>query len=235
MTWTSPCLCFSGAKEEICLDLTRALRATMFNRPETRSYAVTDFVVRGVFPFGAAIKVHLVNEEEGLFIPLIVRPTADGFRATVPAGHIVEQWGVNRKLMELSFFPDLMQSRVGEEGFFLLPDWSGTLVRFADHAPMVNRDRLYMDQEQWEKLNLLNCFAVNRQGKGVLGIVHKGDFNCYVTTELNQRSENRIYAAFVLRKKRGRRSSRRTRKWSTPSPQDARRSIPGWRYVTRNT
>jgi hypothetical protein len=203
MTWTMPCLRLTGFGDDVCLDLTRALRVTMHNRPETRNYIVTDFAVRGVFPFGAALKVHLVNEEEGLFIPLIIRPTADGFRATVPAGQIVEQWGMNRKVMEIALFPELMQSRVGDEGFFLLPCWSGTLVRFANHAPTVNRDRLYMDQEQWEKLNLLNCYAVNRQGKGVLGIVHKGDFNCYVTTELNQKGDNRIYAAFVLRRKEG--------------------------------
>ncbi len=203
MTWKMPMVSITGPKGEFNLDLTKALRVTMFNRPETRPYTVSKFVVMGVFPYGDSLKVHLVNEDEGLFIPLIIKPTDDGFRATVPAGQIVEQYGMNRKVMEVAIFPDLMQSRVGEEGFFLLPCWSGALVRFAEHAPLINRDRLYMDQEQWEKLNLMNCFAMNRAGAGILGIVHKGDFNCYVTTELNQKGENRIFAAFVLRKKEG--------------------------------
>jgi hypothetical protein len=203
MTWKAPVLALSGPVGEVELDLSRALRATMFDRAVTRSYTVSEFLARGAYPFGDALKVHLVNEKEGLFIPLILRPTEDGFRATVPAGQIVEQWGMNRKLMELALFPELMVSRVGEEGFFLLPCWSGALVRFARHEPLVNRDRLYMEQEHWERLNLMNCFAMNRGGKGLLGIVHKGDFNCYVTTELNQGGENRIYPAFTLRRSEG--------------------------------
>ena len=185
----------------VTLDLRTALRARMFNRPETRFYTVSEFEVRGVYPAGDVLKVHLVNAKEGLFIPLILRATRDGLRATVPAGQIVEQFGINRKIMDLAIFPELMQTRVGDNGFYLIPCWSGTLVRFKPHAPFVNRDRIYMDQEEWEKLNLLNCFAVNHAGKGILGIVHKGDFNCQVVSEMNQSGINRLYASFILRTK----------------------------------
>jgi hypothetical protein len=194
---------FQGAAGEVGVDLTCALRATIYDRVLVRRYTVGAFVVRGVYPFDGGLKVHLVNESEGLFIPLIMRPTIDGFRATVPAGQIVEQHGINRKLMELALFPEVMTSRVGEEGFFLLPCFSGTLVRFKDHAPTINRDRIYMEQTEWEKLNLMNCFAMNRQGRSILGIVHKGDFNCHVVTEVNQKGVNRIYASFQLRRKEG--------------------------------
>jgi hypothetical protein len=203
LTGTPPVLRLAGPEGDSSLDLTRALRATMYDRPLTRCYTVSEFAVRGLYPFDGGLKAHLVNEAEGLFVPLILRPEADGFRASVPAGQIVEQRGINRKLMELALFPDLMSSRVGDEGFFLLPCVSGVLVRFREHEPTVNRDRLYMEQPEWEKLNLMNCFAVNRQGRGILGIVHRGDFNCHIVSEINQKGQNRIYPAFTLRRTEG--------------------------------
>lgn len=191
------------ANESVSINLTEALSVRMFNRPETRFYTVNKFELKGIYPFEGGIKLHLANLAEGLFIPLILRPTDDGFRATIPAGQIVEQYGINRKVMDIALFPQLLQSRVGDEGFFLLPCWSGTLVRFKPHTPFINRDRIYMDQDEWEKLNLLNCFAMNRAGEGVLGIVHKGDFACRVVTEINQNGVNRIYPSFILRSKEG--------------------------------
>lgn len=203
MNWKNPVVTFKGTAGEVSLDLSQALQATVYQRPETRCRIVSDFTVQGVYPFDGGLKVHLVNKREGLFVPFILKATEDGFRATVPAGQIVEQNGINLKLMELAIFPDLMTSHVGEDGFFLLPCFSGTLVRFKDHAPTINRDRLYMEQVAWEKFNQMNCFGMNRQGHGILGIVHKGDFNCYVTSEINQDGVNRIFPAFTLREKEG--------------------------------
>lgn len=188
---------------EITLDLSAALRVRLYNRPETRYYEVKDFEVRNVRTCGESYCLHLINQREGLFIPLTLKPSADGFRAIIHAGQIIELLAINRKVMEISLFPELMQSRVGDEGFFIMPCWTGALVRFKEHQPYINRDRIYMHQEEWEKLNLLNCFAMNRNGLGVLGIVHKGDFNCGVTTEINQNRENRIFPSFLLRKTDG--------------------------------
>lgn len=203
MTYENQRIRVKGAAVDVVLDLTRALKAIFYKRDVTRTYTVAEFAVQGVYPFDGGLKVHLVNAKEGLFVPLILKPTDDGFRATVPAGQIVEQHGLNRKLIELALFPELMTSQVGDEGFFLLPCVSGLLVRFKDHAPTVNRDRLYMEQPEWEKLSLMNCFGVNRVGNGILAIVHKGDFNCHAVTEVNQDGINRLYPAFTLRATEG--------------------------------
>ena len=183
------------------IDLTKALRVTMFDRTLTRPYTVSNFEAEGAQPLAHGVRVHLVNREEGLFIPLVFAPEPDGFRVRVLAGQINEQLAINRKILEVGLLPELMTSRVGDEGFFLLPDFSGTLARFKEHVPTVNRDRLYMEQPEWEKFNQMNCFAMRRGQDSVLAVVHRGDFFCHVVSELNQQGANRIYASFGLRHK----------------------------------
>jgi hypothetical protein len=181
------------------LDLTRALRVRMWNRSEIRYFEVSDFDVGAVYPLADGLRIMLVNRSEGLFVPVVFRPTDDGFRVSVPAGEICETRGIDRKIMEIGVLPELMTSRVGQAGWFLLPCFSGTLADFRDRPPIVNRDRLYMEQSEWEKFNLPNAFASNVEGLGVLAIVHKGDFFCHVTTEMNQAGRNRIFPSFGLR------------------------------------
>ena len=181
------------------IDLGRCVRVHMADRVLDRDFTAGGFDVAGVFPQAGGLRVHLYHTEHRLLIPLLFRGSDDGFRVVLPAGQIVEELGINRRLLAVDVLPDLMQTRVGDDGFFLLPCYSGTLVRFADHAPTINLDRLYMDQSQWQKWNLMNCFAVNRNGSSVLAIVHRGDFFCHAVTELNDARANRIYARFGIR------------------------------------
>ena len=191
------------ATRDIRIDIANLLCARMFNCSERREYGSCAFEVRGVFPLVAGLRLLMINDAEGLVIPVMLRGDDDGFRVVIQAAQIVETKGMNRKLMALDVLPDLMNSRVGDDGFFLLPCLSGTLVRFKDYPPSVNRDRIYMDQSEWEKINLMNCFAGKQGDEGILGIVHRGDFFCHVVTELNQDGINRIYPSLGLRHTEG--------------------------------
>jgi hypothetical protein len=181
------------------LNLATVIRARIHDLIELRDRQVDAFEPRLVQPLADGLRLQLVNEEQGLFIPVEFREETNGFRVTVKAGWICEQMSINRRLMALEVLPDLLQTRVGEEGFYLLPDFSGTLVRFKDHAPTVTRDRLYMEQREWEKLGVMNCFGLKQGTRGTLAIVHQGDFFCHAVTEVNQAGANRIYASFGLR------------------------------------
>ena len=189
------------------IDVTRAVRATLHDLSELRDIRVTEFEPRLVQPFGNAqdgsladgFRLQLVNQEHGLFIPVEFRAEDEGFRVTVKAGWICEQMGLNRRLMSLDVLPDFLATQVGDEGFYLLPDFSGTLVRFKEHLPTVNRDRIYMHQSEWEKLSMMNCFGLKQDRQGTLAIIHKGDFFCHAVTEVNQAGRNRLYACFGLR------------------------------------
>ncbi|MFW5798650.1 MAG: DUF5696 domain-containing protein [Planctomycetota bacterium] len=199
ITLTERTLSMTVNGRPIEIDLARCLRVHMADRVLDRHFTASGFDVAGVFPRADGLRVHLYHPEHRLLVPLVFRASADGFRVTLPAGQIVEELGINRRLLAVDLLPDFMQTRVGDDGFFLLPCYSGTLVRFADHASTTHLDRLYMDQSQWEKWNLMNCFAVNRNGSSVLAIVHRGDFFCHAVTELNHSGTNRIYARLGIR------------------------------------
>lgn len=192
-------LAFDGGR----IDLTRALRVRMRDKGECREYFVSEFEVGNVYPCGECLRMHLRNFKEGLIIPLVFKGEDAALRVTIPVGEIVEQFGISRKILEIGLLPELLTSKVDDDGHFMLPTFSGTLVKFKGPAPTVNRDRLYMEQEEWEKYTLLNCFAMRKGASGALGIVTKGDFHCWATTELNQSGVNRIYASFGVRHHEG--------------------------------
>jgi hypothetical protein len=183
----------------ISLDLTSGVRATLHDLSVDREFDVSEFEPRRIHPLADGLRLHLVNEEHGLFIPVVFKPAEDGFRIIVQAGRVVEQMSINRRLMSLDVLPDLMTTRVGDDGFFLLPDFSGTLVRFENHPPTVTRDRIYMHQSEWEKLSMMNCFGRRHEEGSMLAIVHQGEFFCHAVTEVNQEGVNRIYPSFGLR------------------------------------
>ncbi len=191
--------------EIINLELSSLIQAKMYNRVLTRDYLIDEFSIGSIVPLRKGLKIYLENEKEGLIVPIIFKVEQKGFRVILPAGEITERFEINRKLMEIDLLPDLMTSHVKADGFFLLPCLSGILVRFDQEQSYINRDRLYMHQSEWEKVNLMNCFAINNSGKGILAVVNQGDFFCHVTTELNQDGKNRIYSSFGLRHKDGER------------------------------
>ncbi len=187
----------------VALDLTRFLRARLWDLPEERERTVAEFAPRLPQPLSDGLRLQFVNEAQGLYIPVEFREEAEGFRVTVKAGWICEQMSINRRLMALDVLPEFLRTRVGDKGFYLLPDFSGALVRFRDHLPTITRDRLYMHQSEWEKLNVMNCFGLKQGRKGTLVVVHQGDFFCHAVTEVNQEGANRIYASFGLRHEPG--------------------------------
>jgi hypothetical protein len=201
MNWNGKQLILNCARlgRSVTIDPAACLRAKLHDIPEMREFTVREFSARLAQPLADGLRLQLVNEAHGLFIPVEFREAPDGFRVTVKAGWICEQMSINRRLMTLEVLPELLATRVGDAGFYLLPDFSGTLVRFKEHAPAVTRDRLYMHQSEWEKLNIMNCFALKQGRAGTLVVVHKGDFFCHAVTEVNQDGVNRLYAAFGIR------------------------------------
>lgn len=197
----------NAGKRRITLDLKTALSVRLHDLTVQRDFVVGSFEPRLPQPIAGGLRIYLVNIEHGLFIPVEFREeaggpgrgSAGGFRVTVKAGWICEQMSINRRLMEIDVLPDFMATKAGDEGFYLLPDFCGTLVRFRDHVPTITRDRLYMKQCEWEKLNVMNCFGLRQGRRGTLVIVHKGDFFCHAVTEMNQAGRNRIYASFGVR------------------------------------
>ena len=175
------------------------LSAKLYHRPEKRMVSVGEFHPRQRVSGNHKLHINLRNEKYGLLIPLSLSWGDDGIRFKIEAGLIVESNSSIYRLMEISLLPELLHTSPGETGHYLTPVGSGCLIQLNCKTSLNNRDRIYMDQREWEKFGLLNCFALIQDQGSILGIVNSGDFHAWVDTELNQRNGNRLHATFGIR------------------------------------
>jgi hypothetical protein len=177
----------------------QVLRAKLYHRPEKRTVSVTDFEPGQQYIAGNRLKINLCQKRFGLLIPMEFIWDEQELRVRIEAGLIVESKGSIYRLMELSLLPELMSSSKNDAGSYLIPIGSGALVEWKDRESARNRDRIYMDQGEWEKFGLINCFASIQDTGSILGIVSAGEFLAWVDTELNQNGINRIHVTFGIR------------------------------------
>lgn len=139
-------------------------------------------------------------DQFGLVIPLIVEKIS-GSRCLVKigAGTVVEQNSIRYRLMRLAVLPELLETAVGDDGAYLLSVGAGVLADFRERPYTVNADRIYMEQREWEKMSMMNCFGRIHAAGNVLAVVESGDFHCRVVSEYNDRGRNRIFAEFEMR------------------------------------
>ncbi|MCK5844441.1 MAG: hypothetical protein KAG97_07015, partial [Victivallales bacterium] len=185
------------------IDLSKSLIVKLWNKVETRDVFLEEFTVGNVLPIGDGFRVNMTRLDFGLVIPMEFKSNGDSLRVAILAGEIVEQFGIKQKIMEIALLPELMTSTVGYPGWFMIPAFSGCLVDFEERHPTTDRTRLYMEQGEWEKFALMNCFAAKTADFGILAIVAKGDFNCWVTTELSHDGMNKIHSTFEIRRSPG--------------------------------
>jgi hypothetical protein len=175
------------------------LCGTIYQMHLQRTVKVDDFQPGQLLETAKGFRVNLRSKQYGLYVPMEFETNKAELRVTVKTSAIVEQYGSLFRLMELELLPDLLQSTTGQEGYYMLPVMSGVTVDFRDRPSTINRDRIYMEQPQWEKFSMMNCFAAVRDDQNTLGIVTSGDFFCYIVSEMNVNGRNRLYPAFGIR------------------------------------
>lgn len=131
------------------------------------------------------IDLDFTEKESGTYIPM--RLVLDGayLRAIVESGDIVEPLGCSYRVMELSVLPTMMDAKVGEEGRYLLPIYGGVISPFKASRRLFSRDRIYVQQDMWEKMGMINAFGASRADGSTLGIVHGGDFSAWIETTID--------------------------------------------------
>ena len=160
------------------------LKARLYERPTQK---LIDVDVRAKVGVWTERRVHLDCTESlgGSYVP--VRLDLDGtyLRVSIESGDIVEPLGCSYRVMELSVLPGLLDARAEEPGRYLLPIFGGGLSAFSSDSPRHSRDRIYVQQNEWEKMGMINAFGASweREG-GVLGVVHSGDYNAWVDTSV---------------------------------------------------
>lgn len=175
------------------------LSAKLYHRPEKRMVQLEDFNPGQRIIGDNTLKVNLRDEKHGLLIPLSMCWNSNEIRVKIEAGLIVECKSSVYRLMELSLLPELLHTPSGETGYYLTPIGSGTLIQLNCKTAITNRDRIYMDQKEWEKFGLINCFALIQDHGSILGIVNSGDFHAWADMKLHPENGNQLHATFGIR------------------------------------
>jgi len=179
--------------------LQELFRAKVYNRPERRLQSFDLSEIGQVFEGEGRLRAVLKSPACGLAAPVAISWDGSYLSVSFNSGEIVESYGTGYRLMELSVLPKLLSSPASEQGFYIMPSYTGALLRLGSQSSKSVRDRVYMSQEEWEKFSLMNCFCAKAGRRSTLCVVDKGDFFAWVDAELNQGGENRIYASFGVR------------------------------------
>ncbi|NMA20380.1 MAG: hypothetical protein GX927_07355 [Lentisphaerae bacterium] len=181
------------------MELENLFFAELYDMAEQRTRYTADFkpvlnyrTVRGrrLLMRSAAYDISFYIELETL---------ADGFRLRVCGGTYAEERSICFRLMKLRVLPGHLNTKVNDEGSYLLPLWAGALVDFRAREHCVNLDHIYMEQREWEKFSIMNCFGLLQKDNNWLAIIESGDFNCYARSEYNNNGINSLCAEFTLR------------------------------------
>lgn len=178
------------------------LSAALYDIAEQRERTVSEFRLALSFKTTNGWKLVFRSDAYGLIVPFTLEKCSDSVcRVKIESGTIVEQNSIRYRLMRLSVLPELLTTETGSEGNYLLPVYSGALVDFRERPPCKNSDRIYLEQREWEKFSMMNCFGCLKKDLNIFAVVDSGDFFCRVDSEYNQAGMNRLYATFLIRKK----------------------------------
>ncbi len=146
--------------------------------------------------------------EEGITIPLLYTVTDDGLNVTVNSLDIIEEAPLY--VFEISLFPCFSSSSLLDEGWFLVPDGEGALLRFNSGRSGSYNEYVYgsdystsSDVKLTEKETVrLPLFGVSRNGSGVI-VTAEGSSAAMARITAQSSSSatpyNSCYFTFVLR------------------------------------
>jgi len=125
----------------------------------------------------------------------------DILRISIPYGEMAENRKQSFVLMSVELISCGFAARTGEEGYLLLPNYSGLASRFKRRAPQQYRSLLYVSQPQWEDITVLPVFGAVHGKTAFAAIVESGDFDAGVVASFNwgERQANAIHPEFHYR------------------------------------
>ena len=145
------------------------------------------------------VDIDFVQPESKSYIP--ARLVLDGtyLRFQVESGDIVEPLGGCWRVMALEMAPALLDVPEGEDAKYLLPIFGGLVTPAAHSRKLRSVDRIYFQQNEWEKYGQANAFGVSTKKGSILGIVNGGDFRAWVETLACPGEASRQFAVVGIR------------------------------------
>ena len=155
------------------------------------------------------VQIWYVFDEERYAIPVEITLCGDGFRVRICTDQIQEN--ETCRLYSLSLLPYLFAQTGESDGYMLVPDGSGALLRFRSHkegmasyySPLYGEDYLTMNDysPNVRENALLPVIGMQAEQGGFLAVAESGaEFgNVYATVDGQESSYNNIYFNFTLR------------------------------------
>ncbi|MBU0714348.1 MAG: hypothetical protein KJ964_03195 [Verrucomicrobia bacterium] len=125
----------------------------------------------------------------------------DMLKVSIPYDDVVESKKQSFALMSVELMPCGFAARTGEEGYLLLPNFSGLVSRFKRREPQQYRSLLYVPQPQWEDVTVLPVFGAVHGKAAYAVIIESGDFDAGIVASFNwdERQSNAIHPEFHYR------------------------------------
>ncbi len=155
---------------------------------------------------------YIYKYEKGFEIPVDYTLKSDHIKATLKVSEIKEPDNENI-LTEINIMNSFGASDMNEDGYFVIPDGCGALVRFNNHKTMESdaysqnvygRDITAVPTHKWavtEQL-YLPMYAIVKEDNAMLVIAEKGDTNAKLSVSVSEQSNssyNLCSFSFVMR------------------------------------
>ncbi|MGN0676907.1 MAG: DUF5696 domain-containing protein, partial [Ruminococcus sp.] len=126
----------------------------------------------------------------------------DYFRASIRTSEIAEN--SNALVLKISVLPLLGSANSDDDGYFVIPDGCGALIRFSDkknsYSQRVYGDNISLvpDKKTADKKQIyLPCYGAVKNGNAFLAVASKGDSNVFINADTGEL--NTCNFSFVIR------------------------------------
>jgi len=140
------------------------------------------------------LMLQLAHEKTGLRFCLELKLEGDRLRVCLPITELHEDKANFYRLKTVEINPLGFYGKKGEEGYLLLPNYSGIICRFTREEAFQYRNLLYLPQEQWEDCAVLPVFGTVVEKSGWVGIIESGDYDTEVISTVGW-GEKRVHSA----------------------------------------
>jgi len=145
--------------------------------------------------------LQVAYEKFGLRFCLELKIDGDRLRVCLPIEELREDKGNFYRLKAIEVNPLGFYGKKGEEGYLLLPNYSGIICRFTREEAFQYRNLLYLPQAQWEDCAALPIFGTVVGKSGWVGIIESGDCDAEVVSTVGwgARRTHSAHACFNYR------------------------------------
>ncbi|MDD3953742.1 MAG: DUF5696 domain-containing protein [Lentisphaeria bacterium] len=139
-----------------------------------------------------------IKVDEFFAMDMEFKENPDGFSLSLLPETLVEYCPNQFRILELDLLPGFLSAKKGSGGYFLLPNFCGSLMHFTDDKAGELRDMVYGDQKENEHYVTMPICGLNEQNGGWLCIFTDGRYDARIVTSAT-REECQLSPAFILR------------------------------------